>query len=317
MPPHFSVVIPTHDRAASLMLALGDVLAQQFTDFEVIVVIDGSSDTTAAELEGVDDPRLRVVKQSNEGPCRARNAGAELARGRWLVFLDDDDRVAPNWLAILSEHTEAADVGVVCCGTILVDEHGTVLDQTRPRRLGPLYNEAQAQFAAGAFAVSRALFERSGGYDSAMSFGENFELGLRLVALCEAQALRIEADGRTPLRWTRRPEAPITNERCQALHGAGLHMLAKHATRLAGDPAARWRLLSITGVNALRLGRIGDGRRLFAQAVRVCPTRLTGWARLVTTVSPWLARRVWGDHRDATGDRMHAPDDGPVLEGSD
>lgn len=90
----FSVVIPTYNRAALLAEALDSVFAQRFTDFEVVVADDGSTDGTAALLRSYGE-RLRIVRQANLGPGAARNLAAKVARGRYLAFLDSDDRWFP------------------------------------------------------------------------------------------------------------------------------------------------------------------------------------------------------------------------------
>jgi len=279
----------------SLQLALDDVFAQGFADFEVIVVVDGSTDSTTTDLSRISDPRLQVVARENEGPCRARNAGAAVARGKWLVFLDDDDRVAPDWLAVFEKHAQDPGVGLVCCGTMLVDERGNVLGSWLPVRLGSMYGGVTAQFSPGAFAMWRSLFEEVGGYDPLMTFGENFELGLRIGILCQARGLQIATDDRSPVRWTRRPGSPPSPAHTRALYESGEHMLEKHAEGLRKDRQALWETFSIAGVNAARLGLLRDARRYLARAVRVRPTRAKSWIRVTAALSRRLARRVWGD----------------------
>jgi glycosyltransferase involved in cell wall biosynthesis len=296
-PPRFSVVIPTHNRAAVLQHAIDDVLAQRWSDLEVIVVDDGSTDETAASLSTISDPRLRFLAREQGGPGRARNAGAAAARGSWLTFLDDDDRVADEWLSIFDEHTRDAGVGLVCCGTTLVDEDGAVLGAYRPEDLGPLYGNARALFAPAAFAVAKPVFDAVGGYDPLMTFGENFELGMRLGSVCKERALRIETDDRCPVRWTRRPGPPPTRARARDLHGAAVRLLEKHPGPLAADRDARWATLSMAGVNAARLGRNREAWGWLAQAMRVQPTRRKSWLRLGAACVPLVARRLWGDYR--------------------
>jgi len=97
--PLFSVIIPVFNGAATVARAIRSVLQQDFPDFELIVIDDGSSDDTAAVVQGFDDDRLHYQFQPNAGVSRARNHGAELARGQWLAFLDCDDWYYPDRLS--------------------------------------------------------------------------------------------------------------------------------------------------------------------------------------------------------------------------
>jgi glycosyltransferase involved in cell wall biosynthesis len=97
--PRVSVIIATYNRSQLLGEALESLRAQTFTGFEAIVVDDGSTDGTRDVVESFDD-RFRYVQQPNCGRSRARNRGLELARGRYVAFLDDDDLLRPNKLEI-------------------------------------------------------------------------------------------------------------------------------------------------------------------------------------------------------------------------
>jgi glycosyltransferase involved in cell wall biosynthesis len=94
-----SVVIPTYNRAQYVTKAIESVLAQTYTDYEIIVVDDGSTDDTLGVLQAYAG-RIRVIRQENAGPSAARNAGIEAARGRWIAFLDSDDEWLPRKLAV-------------------------------------------------------------------------------------------------------------------------------------------------------------------------------------------------------------------------
>ena len=93
-----SVIIPLYNKGPWLRRAVVSVLQQSFTNFEVIVVDDGSTDQGTLELAGYDDQRLRTVTQANLGPGAARNRGIAEARGELLAFLDADDEWLPNYL---------------------------------------------------------------------------------------------------------------------------------------------------------------------------------------------------------------------------
>ncbi len=97
--PLFSVIMPTYNRRGFLARAIGSVLAQGWTDWELLVVDDGSTDGTEEVVEDMGDVRIIYVRLEHGGRSRARNWGIQLARGQYLCFLDDDD-------AYLSHHLE-------------------------------------------------------------------------------------------------------------------------------------------------------------------------------------------------------------------
>lgn len=90
--PRCTIILPTHNRAATLPRAVASVMAQNEPDFELIIVDDASTDNTRAWLETLDDPRIRVVHlEYNQGPAAARNVGIDMAAAPVLAFLDSDD----------------------------------------------------------------------------------------------------------------------------------------------------------------------------------------------------------------------------------
>lgn len=106
-----SVIIPTHDRPRLLLAALDSLAAQRRPPFEVVVVDDGSGPGTQAALAAWTPPpglQLRCLRQDNAGPARARNRGAVASRGDALLFMDDDDVMAPEALARLAAALEPA-----------------------------------------------------------------------------------------------------------------------------------------------------------------------------------------------------------------
>lgn len=97
--PRVSVVVPLFNKAAYIGRALASIAAQTFSDYEVIVVDDGSADGGAERVAARGDPRLRCIRQLNAGPGSARNRGLAEARGEYIAFLDADDEWLPSYLA--------------------------------------------------------------------------------------------------------------------------------------------------------------------------------------------------------------------------
>ena len=109
-----SVIIPTYNRAALVTEAVESVLGQTFQDFEVVVVDDGSTDDTSERLAQYRS-KVLVLKTCHGGIAHARNAGIKAARGRYLAFLDSDDRYLPHKLELQVALMERfPDVGLVC-----------------------------------------------------------------------------------------------------------------------------------------------------------------------------------------------------------
>jgi len=103
--PFFSIITPTHLRASLLRRALLSLRAQTLQDFEIIVVadaMDAETGAVAAELLGDNDTFLK--HNASHGPANSRNMGMQVARGDWVVFLDDDDSFRPHHLQAMHDH---------------------------------------------------------------------------------------------------------------------------------------------------------------------------------------------------------------------
>ncbi len=103
MKPLISIIIPTYNRAYILPRAIGSVLNQTYSNWELIIVDDGSTDTTKELIESYDDARIIYVYQENKGPSPARNMGLRNTRGEWIAYLDSDDELVPEYLQTTQE----------------------------------------------------------------------------------------------------------------------------------------------------------------------------------------------------------------------
>lgn len=104
----FSIIIPAYNAEAYLQRCLDSIFSQEFTDYEVIVIDDGSTDGTATLLEGY--PQVKVIHQENHGMATARNRGIDKAKGEYILFVDSDDELMPHALSNLAPQINGEDI---------------------------------------------------------------------------------------------------------------------------------------------------------------------------------------------------------------
>lgn len=130
-----SVIVPIYRVEKYLPACIDSILNQTFTDFELILVDDGSPDRCPAICDEAAerDARVRVIHQANAGLSAARNAGIEIAHGEWLGFVDSDDYIAPQFYEKLYQTAQRTDADCVMCSVQNVDESGKSIDSALMR----------------------------------------------------------------------------------------------------------------------------------------------------------------------------------------
>lgn len=190
--PRFSVVIPCFNSAETIDATLASLASQTLTDWEAICVDDGSSDGTLACLEqhARADRRIRVLRQQNAGPSRARNAGVATATGRYVAFLDADDLWLPGKLASVAAVFGARPEALGVFGRISFFRSGAPTDattstvRTGPTQLISVIGENPVCTLSN-LTVERRRFQDAGGFDEEMRFSEDLEWLIRVVAAGE------------------------------------------------------------------------------------------------------------------------------------
>lgn len=134
--PKASIVVPAYNVAATLPATMNSLLAQTFTDFEIVLVDDGSTDETLEIARSFDCDRLRIVEQANRGLAGARNSGIAAARGEVVGFCDSDDLWHPTKLERHVRHLDGRpDVGVSYSASAMIDGAGRPLGLSQTPRL--------------------------------------------------------------------------------------------------------------------------------------------------------------------------------------
>ncbi len=138
VPGLVSVMMPAYNAERFIRQAIESLLCQDYSDWELIVVNDGSTDRTAEIARAFDDPRIQVVDQANGGEAAARNTALGRMRGEFVAFLDADDAYLPCHLQLAAGHLQARpDHDAVFSDGYHIDEAGARLQTLSSRRLPP------------------------------------------------------------------------------------------------------------------------------------------------------------------------------------
>lgn len=168
--PQVSVIIPTYNGSRFICQTVESVFRQSYPDYEVIVVDDGSSDQTGEVLEPYLD-RIRYYHQPNQGVAAARNFGLEVARGNYINFLDHDDWLLPQKLALQVDIFEKQpSVGMVHSGWRRVNQWGESLTDIEPWHESPKLDLLEwlqrMPILLSAMLLRREWVEEAGGFDT-------------------------------------------------------------------------------------------------------------------------------------------------------
>jgi glycosyltransferase involved in cell wall biosynthesis len=235
--PHVSVITPAWNAAEFLAGTIESVRAQTVTDWELIVVDDGSTDGTAALVQRYAeiDPRVRLLQQQNSGPSAARNTAMRSATGQFFAFLDSDDRWHPRYLrAQLDVFALHPDTGLVT-GNGWFD--GGPFDGAPTRPLATGYPElplpvliAQESSVFIMTVFRRAVFDTIGGFDERQWTSEDYDFWLR-AAMAGFKFRR----NPEPLGWYRVRGNSLSRNRQRMLAGL-LQTFTKARARCEGEP---------------------------------------------------------------------------------
>lgn len=300
--PPVSVVIPAYNRAATIRTAIESVLRQTYSDFELIIVDDGSSDGTLDAAAAVTDPRLRLVANpTNTGAAGARNTGVAHARGTWVAFQDSDDEWLPlkleKQMARLAEKPEAI---AAYCGLLTL---GGLVDRPGERlRLRYVPNPAQSpaegdlrvpllrrnMISTQTLVVRRDVFAELGGFDQALPAEEDWDFALRLagrgpIALVDEPLVqqRFSPNSLTGFLDRRLKAHDMIVEKNRALFDGRPGLLARQYYVLAGDNR--------------QAGHLAASAGYLARARRLAPANPRYWAMsayiaLLRTIAPFGGR---------------------------
>ncbi len=182
-PPYFSAIIPTYNRKPFLKKAIDSVLSQTFSDIEIIIIDDGSTDGTKEFISNYRDRRIIYKYQKNHGVSKARNEALKIARGKYIAFLDSDDWWLPGKLKRAHEYIKKyPDTKIFHTEEVWYRE-GKLLNQKKKHKKpsGFVYKNALSLccISISTAVLKREVFEKQGAFDENLEACEDYDFWLR------------------------------------------------------------------------------------------------------------------------------------------
>ena len=307
--PAVTVVIPVYNGSRFLRSTLESVFEQTCQDYEIICVDDGSTDASLTILAEYAD-RVRVINQVNAGQGSARNAGVRRGTGKYIAFLDQDDRWYPqNLERQVAELELHPDLAMVHCDMDWIDTSGQVIrcnvvSKTRRSQQDSLVTFTRMvgwdpAIYPSTMLIRRDAFDRIDGFDPDLRYGEDIDLALRLKQDGEFLFLA------QSLTQYRKHSANFSGSGSDTMFLSSEKFLHKLQTVYAGDRTKEMvlnrffaQLYSDWGKMKIRCGCRREGQRLLLRSLRYYPWKVGTYSRIVRSALPSQAnhnRRIHGE----------------------
>ena len=236
--PRFSVLIPVYNKEKYLSKTIESVLKQSFTDFELILVNDGSTDSSEEIIKTFHDTRIHYIHQKNQGVSAARNTGIKAANANYLALLDADDLWTENYLQQIDTLIKNYPKQHVFAGVCAIESRGSTYKPTYSiANLSPNKSYVVSYFTASyintiltssSTVLHKDVFEKIGYYNPKLQSGEDTDLWIRLGLYYKVVFLN------TPLATYRFEASSLSNSPKQVKNTIDLDSYEKHKTKHKG-----------------------------------------------------------------------------------
>ncbi len=186
--PFFSIIIPVYNKANFIENTLKSVFQQSFTDYEILLINDGSTDDSESKIVTFNDSRIHYYSKKNEGVSETRNLGIEKAKSEFIVFLDADDYWYPNFLEEMFLLIKRFPEQRVFSAAIEIENTKTVIPSSYSIKKvsdNVIVNYFEASYKEGVLFTScavfhKSVFEKVGKFDPLIKSGQDTDLWIRI-----------------------------------------------------------------------------------------------------------------------------------------
>lgn len=275
-----SIITPTYNRRDLLPTTIKSILAQTFTDWELIIMDDGSTDDTEKVIQPyLKDSRIRYYKKENTGQPHTLNVGFTHTRGEFITFLDSDDEAYPDWLATAHRNIKG-DTGIVCVGAIRKFVDGTELKESVYDY--KFYNDTyKVKFTCGSLFIRSSVFKAIGGYDAELKANIQTDLGYRILERLKIDGLKVVGLNEYLVQINIH-NGPRIRTNWEKTRTGGIQYYQKHLKYLKeNDPHVLSGICSSIAYSSYKSKKRTEAICYLAKAIWYNPSRLTNYARLV------------------------------------
>lgn len=183
----FSVVIPLYNKELSITSTVQSVLSQTCQDFEIVIINDGSTDNSVKAVQDINDNRIRLIHQENQGVSAARNSGIKEAEYEWIAFLDGDDLWEPNHLDEVTKMMQLHPDEKVFVTSFAYSDNRPMYKTPRTAPIFKIENYFKEVIKENLMCSSivvayKNCFDDAGGFNEALKYGEDLDLWSRLAS---------------------------------------------------------------------------------------------------------------------------------------
>jgi glycosyltransferase involved in cell wall biosynthesis len=261
-----SVIMPAYNRAYIISRAISSVLNQTHTNFELIIVDDGSADNTAEVVKNFDDRRIKYIKHArNLGIAAARNTGMVISRGEYIAFIDSDDEWLPNKLLeqLIAFERACSEVGAIYSQMQNIEKGKITYIYPKTPPEGDIHRHILSGLPIYLLVllVKRKYVKQTGMFDIDFVFAEDWDFCIRLSKVCNFKFVE------TPLanRYVMSDSISICNP---AAPSEFKKMLAKHFDEIHKDRRILAAYYFRLGDSLCLTNNLAEGRRYFLKAIK-------------------------------------------------
>lgn len=268
--PKVSVIIPTYNRASFLENSVNSVLKQTFKDYEIIISDDASTDNTEEYVKSIKDPRVVYIQNPNNlGAAATRNSAIKSSKGKYIAFLDDDDKWLPNKLSLQVEKLDNSPPDMGCIGSAVSyfdADSQKITFSSKPETTNDILVDILSRnlLVSSSLLLRKSCFDKVGLFDESFPASEDFDMWIRIAKHFKYDFIK------QPLVIYTIHDIRITRNREAIMKGLEL-LLAKHEDMFSKNEKIYSDYKLWLGTYYCFCGNTQKGRTKFIEAIKLYP----------------------------------------------